>query len=55
MIAPIAEIGPGEESNYQLQRGRRRRVAFVRQRSSRRHAEDLVIVEKGTLLFGGRQ
>jgi glycine oxidase len=52
MIAPIAEIGPGEESNYQLQRGA---VDAWRSFASDLHdvtQKDLVIVEKGTLLFG---
>jgi len=52
MIAPIAEIGPGEKANYELQRG-----ALVAWRT---FADDvrattqknLLIVETGTLLLG---
>jgi glycine oxidase len=52
MIAPIAEIGPGEESNYELQRGAVDAWrAFARDlREVTR--KDLPIVEVGTLLLG---
>lgn len=52
MIAPIAEIGPGEEANYELQRGA---VDAWRSFASELHDvthTELVIVEHGTLLLG---
>lgn len=52
MIAPIAEIGPGEESNYELQSGALdawRTFAEDLREVSRR---ELSIVESGTLLLG---
>jgi glycine oxidase len=52
MIAPIAEIGPGEEANYELQRGAlaawRSFADDLRELSQR----DLTIKEAGTLLVG---
>jgi glycine oxidase len=55
MIAPIAEIGPGEEANYELQRGAldawRTFADDLRQRSQ----QDLTIRETGTLLVGWDQ
>lgn len=52
MIAPIAEIGPGEEQNFELQRGAldawRR---FAKELAEVTHQE-LCIVEHGTLLVG---
>ncbi len=52
MIAPIAEIGPGEEANYELQRGAlsawRAFASDLRQFSP----EELTIEETGTLLVG---
>jgi glycine oxidase len=51
MIAPIAEIGPGEETNYELQRGAvgawRTFANELREVTQR----DLLIVENGTLLL----
>ena len=52
MIAPIAEIGPGEESNYELQSGA---LGAWRQFASElREVTDheLTIRETGTLLLG---
>ena len=52
MIAPIAEIGPGEEANYELQRGAvgawRSFAGELRQVTNK----ELQIVENGTLLLG---
>jgi glycine oxidase len=52
MIAPIAEIGPGEEANYELQRGAldawRAFATDLREVTGK----ELVIVEQGTLLVG---
>ncbi|HEY5263002.1 MAG TPA: FAD-dependent oxidoreductase, partial [Acidimicrobiales bacterium] len=51
MIAPIAEIGPGEETNYELQRGAVgawRTFASELREVTRR---ELLIVENGTLLL----
>jgi glycine oxidase len=52
MIAPIAEIGPGEEANYELQRGAlnawRDFARDLRQLSQ----QELTIKEAGTLLVG---
>ncbi len=52
MIAPIAEIGPGEESNYELQSGAlagwRKFADELRDVTNR----ELTIVESGTLLVG---
>jgi glycine oxidase len=52
MIAPIAEIGPGEEANYELQRGAleawRDFARDLRQLSQ----QELTIKEVGTLLVG---
>jgi glycine oxidase len=52
MIAPIAEIGPGEEANYELQRGAvgswRTFASDLREVTHK----DLHIVESGTLLLG---
>ncbi len=52
MIAPIAEIGPGEDANYELQRGAVR--AWRSFASDLREVTDkeLLIVENGTLLLG---
>jgi glycine oxidase len=52
MVAPVAEIGPGEEANYELQRG-----ALEAWRSFAAELNDvvkseLVLVENGTLLVG---
>ena len=53
MIAPIAEIGPGEEANYELQTRRTRRVASARRRiCARSRSANSTIVETGTLLVG---
>jgi glycine oxidase len=52
MIAPIAEIGPGEESNYELQRGA---LDAWRSFAADLHdvtGKELKIVENGTLLVG---
>ena len=52
MIAPIAEIGPGEEANYELQRGAVDAWrSFASELREVTHTE-LVIVENGTLLLG---
>ena len=52
MIAPIAEIGPGEETNYELQRGAldawRNFAGDVRTVTNK----EIRIVENGTLLLG---
>ena len=52
MIAPIAEIGPGEETNYELQRGAldawREFARDLRSFSE----QELTIREVGTLLVG---
>ncbi len=52
MIAPIAEIGPGEEANYELQSGAldawRSLAGDLREVTQR----ELTIVETGTLLLG---
>lgn len=52
MIAPIAEIGPGEEANYELQRGAvdawNSFASDVREATKK----EIVIVENGTLLLG---
>lgn len=52
MIAPIAEIGPGEKANYELQRGALEawRAFAVDLRATTR--KDLEIAETGTLLLG---
>jgi glycine oxidase len=52
MIAPIAEIGPGEETNYELQSGA---LAGWREFADQLRditREELTIVESGTLLLG---
>jgi glycine oxidase len=52
MIAPIAEIGPGEEANFELQRGALDAWrAFARDLREVTH-RDLAIAEVGTLLVG---
>jgi glycine oxidase len=52
MIAPIAEIGPGEETNFELQKGAleawRTFAAALREVTH----QDLCIAETGTLLLG---
>ena len=52
MIAPSAEIAPGEETNYQLQRGA---LCAWRDLAAELQAlthEDVTIIERGTLLVG---
>jgi glycine oxidase len=52
MIAPIAEIGPGEEANYELQSGALDAWhAFAKEIREVTH-QDLSIIESGTLLLG---
>jgi glycine oxidase len=52
MIAPIAEIGPGEEANYELQRGALDAWhSFASDVRAVTHKE-IVVVESGTLLLG---
>jgi glycine oxidase len=52
MIAPIAEIGPGEETNYELQRGAVGAWRLFASDLREVTHKDLVIVENGTLLLG---
>lgn len=52
MIAPIAEIGPGEETNYQLQRGALDAWRTFASELAEVTEKELCIVENGTLLLG---
>jgi glycine oxidase len=52
MIAPIAEIGPGEESNYELQRGAVDAWRLFAKELRDVTNKELAIVENGTLLLG---
>ena len=52
MIAPIAEIGPGEESNYELQRGAVDAWRLFAKELRDVTNKELAIVETGTLLLG---
>jgi glycine oxidase len=52
MIAPVAEIGPGEHENYQLQKGALSAWRDVAADLESLTGESLTIVENGTLLVG---
>jgi glycine oxidase len=52
MIAPIAEIGPGEEANYELQRGALDAWRTFADDLRRVSHQELTIKETGTLLVG---
>ncbi|MGB8197801.1 MAG: FAD-dependent oxidoreductase [Acidimicrobiales bacterium] len=52
MIAPVAEIGPGEESNYELQRGALSAWRAFARDLQRISDHELTIEETGTLLVG---
>ena len=52
MIAPSAEIAPGEETNYQLQLGALPSWRALALELKELTGEDLLIVEQGTLLVG---
>ena len=52
MIAPVAEIGPGEKSNYELQRGALDAWRSFASDLRETIGQDLGIVETGTLLVG---
>ncbi len=52
MIAPIAEIGPGQESNYELQRGAVDAWRLFAKELRDVTNKELAIVENGTLLLG---
>lgn len=52
MIAPIAEIGPGEESNFELQKGALDAWRVFATELGEVVPEELCIVETGTLVLG---
>jgi glycine oxidase len=52
MIAPIAEIGPGEKANYELQRGALDAWRSFADDLRATTQKDLLIAETGTLLLG---
>jgi len=52
MIAPVAEIGPGEHENFQLQMGALRAWTDVASELKTLTGESLTIVQHGTLLVG---
>jgi glycine oxidase len=52
MIAPIAEIGPGEKANFELQRGALKAWRAFADELRATTQKDLAIVESGTLLLG---
>lgn len=52
MLAPCAEIAPGEEANYELQKGAVAAWRLVAEQLTMLTGEELVIHETGTLLVG---
>jgi glycine oxidase len=52
MIAPIAEIGPGEAANYELQKGALEAWRVLAEKVVHVTGKELTIVETGTLLLG---